>query len=95
MPATVGNTTITTCLYYYYALSFIIIFKGKMNCHSIMDTVGICVPTRQIREFSTFSVNSALRHSPSARCVIAVNYICRFLDIFSKNIFSFEDTFSI
>jgi hypothetical protein len=27
-----------------------------------MDTVGIRVPTRQIRDFSTFSVSSALRH---------------------------------
>jgi hypothetical protein len=37
----------------------------------------------------------ALRNSPSARCVIAANEICRFLDIFGKNIVSFEDTFSI
>jgi hypothetical protein len=59
-----------------------------------MDTVGICVLTRQIREFST-SVSSALRHIPSAQCVIAANYICRFLGIFGKNIVSFEDTFSI
>jgi hypothetical protein len=49
-----------------------------------MDTVGIRVPTRQIREFSTFSVSSALRNSPSAMCVIAANEICRFLDIFGK-----------
>jgi hypothetical protein len=60
-----------------------------------MDTVGIRVPTKQIKEFSTFSVSGALRHSPSARCVIAANDICRFLDIFGKNIGSFEDTFSI
>jgi hypothetical protein len=60
-----------------------------------MDTVGIRVPTRQIREFSTFSKSSALRHSPSARCIIAANDISRFLDIFGKNILSFEDTFSI
>jgi hypothetical protein len=38
-----------------------------------MDTVGIRVPTRQIRYVSAFSVNSALRHSPSARCVVAAN----------------------
>jgi hypothetical protein len=55
------------------ALFLINVFKGKINCHSIMDTVGIRVPTRKIREFPTFSVNSALRHSPSARCVIAAN----------------------
>jgi hypothetical protein len=49
-----------------------------------MDTVGIRVPTRQIREFSTFSVNSALRYSPSAKFVIATKEICRFFDIFGK-----------
>jgi hypothetical protein len=31
-----------------------------------MDTVGIRVPTRQTREFYTFSVSSTLRNSPSA-----------------------------
>jgi hypothetical protein len=36
-----------------------------------MDTVGIRVPTRQIIEFSAFSVSSALRHGPSARYAIA------------------------
>jgi hypothetical protein len=60
-----------------------------------MGTVGIRVPTRQIREFSTFSVSIALRNTPSARCVIATNEICKFLDIFGKNIVSLEDTFSI
>jgi hypothetical protein len=58
-----------------------------------MDTVGIRVPTRQIRDFSTFNVRSALRHSPSVRCTSAANDICRFLDIFGKDIVSFEDTF--
>jgi hypothetical protein len=35
---------------------------------------------------STFSVSSVLRHSPSARCVIDANNICRLLDIFIKTI---------
>jgi hypothetical protein len=55
-----------------------------------MDTVGMRLPTRQIREFYTFSVSSALRNSPSARRVIATNEICRLLDIFGKNIVSFS-----
>jgi hypothetical protein len=59
-----------------------------------MDTVGIHVPTRQIREFYTFSVNSALRHSPSAKCVIAANDICRYLDVFSRKNVAIEYTFS-
>jgi hypothetical protein len=68
-----------------HALFLINVFKGKINCHSIIDTVGIRVPIRQIRDFSTFNVNSALRHSPSARCASAANDICRFLDIFGKD----------
>jgi hypothetical protein len=60
-----------------------------------MDTIGIRVFIRQIREFYTFNVSSALINSPSARCIIAANEICRFLDIFGKNNVCFEDTFSI
>jgi hypothetical protein len=48
------------------------------------------VPTRKIREFSTFCVSSACSFSPSARCVIAEND--KFFYIFCKNIVSFEDT---
>jgi hypothetical protein len=55
-------------------LYFLLVFsRAKINYHSIMDTVGISVPTRLIREFSHFSVSSALRHNPSARCVSAAN----------------------
>jgi hypothetical protein len=77
------------------ALFLINIFKSKINCHSIMDTVGIRVSTRQIRDFSTFSVSSPLRHSPSVRCGSAANDICRLLDIFGKDTVSFEDTFCV
>jgi hypothetical protein len=58
-------------------------------------TVGIRVPTRQIRDFSTFSVSSALRHSPSVTCASAANDICRLLDIFDKDTVSFEDNFCV
>jgi hypothetical protein len=57
-----------------------------------MDTVGIRVPTRQLRECSTFRVSTALIHSPSAGCVTAANDIYKFLNIFCKNTVSFEDT---
>jgi hypothetical protein len=66
------------------ALFLINAFRGKINCPSISDTVGIRVPTRHIREFSIFNVSSALKHSPSARCVIALNGVSRHLDIFQK-----------
>jgi hypothetical protein len=58
-----------------------------------MDTVGISVPTRQIKEFYTFSVSSALRNIVLQLGVSLLQM--KFLDIFGKNIVSFEDTVSI
>jgi hypothetical protein len=63
-----------------------------INYQSIMDTTGIRVPSRQIRYSSTFCVSSALRNSLSPRRIVAAYDICRFLDIYGKNIVSFEDT---
>jgi hypothetical protein len=62
------------------ALFLINVFKVKINCHYLLETVGIRVHTRQIREFPTFRVGSASKHSPSARCVIAAKDVCRVLD---------------
>jgi hypothetical protein len=64
-------------------LFLINVFKDKIYFLSIMDTVGIRVPTRQVREFYIFSLSSALCHSPSARCVVA-NDICKFVGVFGK-----------
>jgi hypothetical protein len=83
------------CRQHLDALFLINVFKGKIHCQSIMDTVSIRVPTLQIREFYAFSVSSVLRYSPSARCVIAANEICRFFYIIGENIVTFEDIFSI
>jgi hypothetical protein len=55
-------------------------------------TFGSRVPTRQIREFSIFSLNNALIHSQSAMCDIGANDICIYFDIFSKDNVSFDDT---
>jgi hypothetical protein len=49
-----------------------------------MDTVGIHVPARQIREFSIFSVSSAV-----SRRAIATDDKSRFLDIFRKTTLPF------
>jgi hypothetical protein len=77
------------------ALFLVNVFKNKINCCSIMDTVGLHIPAMQIRDFSTFRVKNVLRLSPSTRCVIAVNSVCRSLDIFNKNSISLKDTFSM
>jgi hypothetical protein len=66
-------------------LFLISVFKNRTECCSIMDTVSLRVPTKQIRDFSTFKVSNASRLSPSTRCVTTANSICRSLDIFSKH----------
>jgi hypothetical protein len=53
------------------ALFLINVSKNKMDCCSIMDTVGLRVPTKQIRGFSTFNVSNVSRLSHTARCVTA------------------------
>jgi hypothetical protein len=49
------------------ALFLVNVSKNKMNCCSIMDTVGLHIPAKQIRDFSTFRVKNVSRLSPSTR----------------------------
>jgi hypothetical protein len=62
-------------------------FKGKINCSSVLDTVGLLVPTRSIRDYFIFTVNRNFKVSPSARCISAVSAVCRSIDIFNKIVF--------
>jgi hypothetical protein len=48
---------------------------GKTNCGSFLDMADIRLPTGQIREFSAFSVNTALRLKPSFACGRAANNV--------------------
>jgi hypothetical protein len=59
------------------ALFLINIFKDKINCHSIMDTWYSCAhkANKRIFCFQHEQCTIILQHSPSARCVIAANYI--------------------
>jgi hypothetical protein len=59
-----------------------------------MDTAGLRVPTKQIKDFSTFKASNVSRLSPSTRRVTGANNICRALDVFSKYNISIENTFS-
>jgi hypothetical protein len=77
------------------ALFLFDVFKNKLDCCSIMVIFYLHVPTKQIRDFSTFKASYVSRLSPSTRCVTAVNRICRSLDVFRKHTISSEDTFSL
>jgi hypothetical protein len=58
-----------------------------------MDMVGLHVPTKQIRDFSTCSVGNFTRLGPSTRYVTAAK-TSENLDVFNKHNISLENTFS-
>jgi hypothetical protein len=64
------------------ALFLINAFSGTKYCSSVLETVGIRVPTRSIRNFTAFSCSFS--HCPSAKCVSAHNAVCKSIDIFSN-----------
>ena len=43
------------------------VFGGSKYCLTLLETVGLPVPNRNIREFSLFIVESKRRNCPSAR----------------------------
>jgi hypothetical protein len=61
------------------------VFKGKISCSSVFDTVSLRIPTRSITDYSTFTVHHNFKVSPSARFVSAANAVCRSINIFKKN----------
>ncbi|PNF19791.1 hypothetical protein B7P43_G14658 [Cryptotermes secundus] len=65
------------------ALFLINVFRGTTYCSSVLDAVGLRVPSRNIRNFSTFSCSFS--RCPTARCVVAANFVCELVDIFSKS----------
>jgi hypothetical protein len=60
-------------------------FKGKIACPSILDSVGLRIPSRSIKNDSTFYVNLNSKASPSPRCVSAANAVYRNIDIFNPS----------
>jgi hypothetical protein len=53
------------------------VFKGKVNCHSIMDSLHI--PSELIGTFPILLEAVVLRASPSARCAGAANTVYQFV----------------
>jgi hypothetical protein len=67
------------------------VFKNKMNCRSVINTVGLRVLNKEIRDFSAINVS---RLSLSVRCVTAANNIYKYLAVFKKHTVFSEDTIS-
>jgi hypothetical protein len=67
----------------------------RSGCFLLLRCVfRLLVPTKQIRDFSTFNVSNVSRLNPSTRCVTAANNICKSLDVFNKHNISLEGAFS-
>jgi hypothetical protein len=64
------------------ALLPIQIYLGSKFCPSALVIVGLQVPARYIRDFTSFDVCSTFKNCPSARCASVANVVCRDVDVF-------------
>jgi hypothetical protein len=70
--------------YHLDALFLIQVYLGSKFCPSVLETVGLRVPTRHLKDFPLFCVCPAIRNCPSARCASVANVVCRDFDVFRK-----------
>jgi hypothetical protein len=73
------------------AIFLINVFKGKISCSFVFDTVSLHIPNRSVTDYSTFTVHCNFKVSPPARCVSAANAVCRSIDIFNKDCIRLTD----
>jgi hypothetical protein len=59
---------------------FVQAYRGLKSFSSFLENVRLSVPTRHVRDFSTFSVFPN-KHCRSARCAYAANVVGKELDI--------------
>jgi hypothetical protein len=58
------------------------VYFGFKFCPSVLEIVGLTVPSRYIRDFAMFNVFSSFNNCPSARCASAANVVCKDDDVF-------------
>jgi hypothetical protein len=72
----------------YYHSSFLIqVYLGFKFCPSFLETVGLRVPTRYLRDFPLFNFGSSITNCPSATCASPTNVACRDSDTFKQKMF--------
>jgi hypothetical protein len=76
--------------YHLDALFLIQVYLGSKFCPSVLETVGLCVPTRHLRDFPLFYVWPAIKNCP-ARWASAANVVCRDYDIFRRQNVSLDN----
>jgi hypothetical protein len=74
--------------YHFDALFRIQVYCGLKYCPSLLEVVGLRVPTQYLRDFSMFNFSPSLKNCPSARYASAANVVCRDFDVFKTNIVS-------
>jgi hypothetical protein len=75
---------------HFNALFLIQVYLGSKFCPSVLETVGLRVPTRHLRDFSLFYVCPTIKNCPSARWASAANVVCRDSDVFRRYNVSLE-----
>jgi hypothetical protein len=73
--------------YHLDALFLIQVYRGLKYCPSLLEAVGLRVPTRYLGNFSMFNFSPSLKNCPSARCASAANVVCRNFDALKKILF--------
>jgi hypothetical protein len=71
--------------------SFINVSEGKISCLSVLDTL-MRMPAMAFGDYSTCIVHRGLKVSSWAKCVSAVNAVCRRTDVFNKACILLTDT---
>jgi hypothetical protein len=62
---------------------FVQAYRGLKSCTSLLENVSLRVPTRHVRDFTTFSVCPSNKHCPSARCAYYAKVAGKDLEIFA------------
>jgi hypothetical protein len=69
-----------------YHLDALQVYRGLKYCPSLLEAVGLRVPTRYLRDFSMFNFSPSVKNFPPARCASAANVVCRDFDVFKTKI---------
>jgi hypothetical protein len=65
-------------------------YSSSKLCPSVLETLGLHVPTRHLRDFPLFYVCPEIKNRPSARYASAANVACRDFHIFRRQNVSLE-----
>jgi hypothetical protein len=77
-----------------FIIDALVVLNNNVSCRQYLQAnrilllvvvlVLVLVPVRNIRDFPMFSVSSASKNCPSAKCASAANVVCRDVDVFGQ-----------